>query len=331
MAARPYALWARAFLSPRGRLLPALGRRLGHHPRLAAGVLTGLRRAPARRLRSVLYRNVSRPLVERMDARLVVPVAPGSRMVVDTSDTMGRVLASSGVWEPHVTALLPSLLSPGDVSVDVGAHIGYHALIASRLVGPTGVVYAIEPSPSAFGELEENLALNTSSNVRAVRVAAGSSNARAHLVEAPAGNTGEVAIRIVEQEAASDGEVDVMPVTSIVEEQDVSRLRLVKIDVEGFEPEVLAGVRPLLERGCSFALIVEVHPHRIAATLEALEHLRTTFSFASYEVVRVPADDRFAPAPPPRPLATFHEVERLSRDKTVNVLLLPEGSRPRWP
>jgi FkbM family methyltransferase len=329
MAARPYALWARALLSPRGRLLPALGHRLDHHPRLAAGVLTGLRRAPTRRLRSVLYRNVSRPLVERMDARLVVPIAPGSRMVVDTSDTMGRVLASSGVWEPHVTALLPSLLSPGDVTVDVGAHIGYHALIASRLVGPTGVVYAVEPS-TAFAELEENLALNASSNVRAVRVAAGSSMARAHLVEAPAGNTGEAAIRIVEPEAASDGAVDVVPVTSIVEEQDVSRLQLVKIDVEGFEPEVLSGVRPLLERGCSFALIVEVHPHRTAATVEALEHLRTTFSFASYEVVRVPAGDRFAPAPPPRPLTTFHEVEQLSRDKTVNVLLLPEGSRPRW-
>ena len=115
--------WARSLLSPRGRFLPGLGARLATHPRLAVFVLVTLRRLPRGRVRTAVYRNVGRPLVTRMGS-LEVPVSGGSRMLVDPSDLIGRVLAISGVWEPHVTAAFYELLSPGDVCVDVGGMRG---------------------------------------------------------------------------------------------------------------------------------------------------------------------------------------------------------------
>ena len=115
-------------------------------------------------------------------------------MAVDTTDVMGRMLATSGVWEPAATAAFRSLLSPGDVCVDVGAHVGYYTLLASKLVGPAGHVFALEPAPSTFEALSSNLASNAVTNVTALRFAAGAAHGRAALYDPPSGNAGRASI-----------------------------------------------------------------------------------------------------------------------------------------
>ena len=262
-----YLGWGRSLLSPRERLLPGLGARLGAHPRLASAILVGLRRLPTARLRASVYRHVSRPLVRRMNARLEVPVSGGSRMIVDTSDVIGRSLAVSGTWETHVTPVLARLLTPGDVCVDVGAHVGYFTLLASKLVGAEGSVYAIEPAPATYAALQENLELNSVTNVIALNVAAGAEDGRATLYDPFPGNTGEATMRYVpalwtarEQALASGVEVPVRRVASVVPDAQVTQVRLVKIDVEGYELEVLRGLESWFRAGGGPALIVELHP-----------------------------------------------------------------------
>jgi precorrin-6B methylase 2 len=89
-------------------------------------------------------------------------------MVVDPSDYVNRIIAITGVWEPQVTAAFQALLSPGDVCVDVGANIGYFSLLAARLVGSRGHVYAVEPSSTSYDRLTKNLELNNATNVTAL-------------------------------------------------------------------------------------------------------------------------------------------------------------------
>lgn len=329
--ARPYGVWARSIFSPRARLLPGIGARLAGHPRLAASVFVGLRGLPGRRLRTAAYHSVSRPLVQRMESRLVVRVAGGARMQVDTSDMMGRVLATSGVWEPHVTAVFPRLLASGDVCVDVGAHVGYYTLLASKLVGPAGRVYALEPADATYTALCSNLALNAVSNVTALRVAAGASDGRARIVDPPPGNSGESAIRM-ETSGAPDGvsspagTVPVRAVSSLLESTEAGRLRLVKIDVEGFEADVLRGLEPLLRSGCRPALIVELHPELADEAAELLGDLSAAYSLTAYELVRNPYLDRFSPVRPPRRLShPASELKSIRTGRTVNVLLNPEN------
>ncbi len=164
--------------APRSRALPALGARLGSRPRLARAVLAVPQRLPIRRLRAAAVSHVTTPLVYGMDAQLEVAVVGGSRMRVDTTDVAGRMLATSGVWEPHVTAVVRSVLRPGDVVVDVGANIGYFTLLAARLVGSSGRVHALEPSVGTYERLVANLELNDAANVVPERVAAGVSAQR---------------------------------------------------------------------------------------------------------------------------------------------------------
>ena len=184
-------------------------------------------------------------------------------MLVRTDDSIGRVLAISGAWEPNLTAAFVRLLSPGDVCVDIGAHIGYYTLLASRLVGRDGHVYAFEPSPVNYRSLSANLARNGVANVTALQVAVGATSKRADLYEGPGTNTGGATLSPLLGGRRGNQpivEVEVRAVADSIPEAEWPRIRVVKIDVEGYEVEVLRGLDPVFARTGSLAVFLEVNP-----------------------------------------------------------------------
>jgi hypothetical protein len=90
--------------------------------------------------------------VQRWDARTFW----GERMEVRLPETMSEQLVRFGLIEPDVTAYLLALLRLGNSFIDVGAHYGYHSLLAAQLVGPRGNVHAFEPTPSTRRVLMTN-------------------------------------------------------------------------------------------------------------------------------------------------------------------------------
>lgn len=221
---------------------------------------------PTQSLRAKLYRSFSWPLID--DLRSPIEVSSiGGRMDVDTGDVVGRVLAATGVWEPHVTEAFRQRLRPGDVLIDVGAHVGYYTLLGSKLVGTAGHVYAFEPSPGAYRALNANLALNTPTNVTALNVAAGAVEGSTILYEAPGSSVNSsISPRLLESPHAGKSEdyrgveVHVRAVDSLVPVDAFSRVRMIKVDVEGYEVETLRGVEQILAVGEPIALIVELSP-----------------------------------------------------------------------
>jgi FkbM family methyltransferase len=269
-------------------VVSAVGRSVVRSPRLA----TRLMRMPAllpRPLRARLYRSLSWPLATKLAAETEVQVVGGSRMVVRTDDLIGRVIAISGVWEPNLTAPFMRALAPGDVCVDVGAHIGYYTLLAARAVGPGGHVYAFEPSPASYGALRRNIALNTVANVTALEVAVGAETGRATLYEGPAHNSGMATLNaaLAAKSVAPLGEttVEVAPVTSLVPEAEWDRIRVIKIDVEWEELDVLRGLQPVLDRGRPLSVFLEWTPRRAApGAADDLRDVCETQGFAVYRV-----------------------------------------------
>ncbi len=91
---------------------------------------------------------------------MVVRTRFGPFVLGKTSNLVFRVIAAQGVWEPNLSNFIVSRLRHGDTFVDVGANIGYYTLLAARCVGREGAVVAIEPLPTALGELRRNTEIN---------------------------------------------------------------------------------------------------------------------------------------------------------------------------
>lgn len=97
---------------------------------------------------------------------------------------MAPAIAATGTWEPLECTWLEKHLQEGQTFLNIGANVGYHVLRASRLVGPTGKVIAIETEPVNFALLLANVAFHDLRNVVPIRCAAGSRSARLRLYRA---------------------------------------------------------------------------------------------------------------------------------------------------
>ena len=162
----------------------------------------------------------------------------GARLVCNTRDLIQRTILYFGVWEPDISSVIESSLSPGDVFVDVGANIGYDTLLASRLVGGTGAVVAIEASARTFALLTRNLALNEAGNVRAVNLAVSDRETTLDLYEVNDRNIG-AATTLASRGGTPLQSVDARPLETILSPDELARVRLIKMDIEGAEPPVL--------------------------------------------------------------------------------------------
>ena len=192
-----------------------------------------------------------RPLVE---ASVGAPVdVAGARVRVPGPLSIRLSVVAGNI---RVHRLMDAAIFPGATVVDVGANIGYNAVYAAQRVGPAGRVVAIEPAADNLSVLRDNIFSNRIANIVVHAVAAG----RAHEVR-DFFLRGEVsAVNSLFREsvyAAVTGveQVRVAPLDDLVEVDP----DLVKIDVEGAELDVLAGMTRLLGRS-SIRLIVEWHP-----------------------------------------------------------------------
>jgi FkbM family methyltransferase len=152
-------------------------------------------------------------------------------------------------YEPGTTRLVEVLLRPGMTFVDVGANIGYYTVLASRLVGPQGKVYAFEPHPAIYPVLRRNIEANGCTNVIALPLAASNRPGSRPFAEVTARPYWEGAI-----------EVEAISLDEFVLREGWPRVDLIKVDVDGGEPEVVEGMRSLLARSPAVRLIIEFWP-----------------------------------------------------------------------
>jgi FkbM family methyltransferase len=177
----------------------------------------------------------------------------GARLRVVLPEVVASDLWCDGAIEPALTSLFRSLLRPGRVFVDVGAHYGYHSLLASELVGPTGRVVAFEPNRQTFALLAANLA--SRANVKAEPFALADVEGAAALQDYGPRHSSLCTLlpeaRVPAAERASlRAATAIVPSTTLDRYADAHGMRpdVIKIDAEGAELAVLRGGTRLLER-----------------------------------------------------------------------------------
>jgi FkbM family methyltransferase len=164
-----------------------------------------------------------------------------------------------GMYEPQAIKFLREVVRPGYCCIDIGANLGYYALLMARLVGPSGQVIAFEPFPRNFQTLQKNVSLNDLQNVRIEPIAIGETSGSLSLFFAAEEENSATPSATA---YAVDGRQENLQVPMLSLDGYLSTGQfvpnLIKIDVEGAEMAVLEGARRTLATVRPI-LLVEIH------------------------------------------------------------------------
>jgi len=173
------------------------------------------------------------------------------KMYLDTRDTgFGSQVMLEGYWEMWLTIFFARQIKPGMTVIDVGANFGYYSILFGVLVGPSGHVHAVEPNPAVVDKLRRSIELNGfTGRTTIIEAAAGAEDGEASLY-APHGEPKNSMV-VANADAIAPELGAVHKVRRIKLDRlagTIPHVDLVKIDAEGAEQDIIAGMETILRR-----------------------------------------------------------------------------------
>jgi FkbM family methyltransferase len=220
------------------------------------------------------------------DRQLVSKEPGGARLRCDLRDALSRVVFYRGWVDRGLEDWMVGWLRPGDLYVDVGAHIGYLTALAASAVGPSGRVVAFEPSPDTYAKLSAAFVGPAFAHVRAVHAAVAEVAGRTVLFAA-SGAWQDQAYRNSLHPGDGLLPTSEVEVVTLDEELGDSRVRLLKVDVEGGEVAVISGANRLLSDRRADALVVELNPPALARAGATVSDLVGELGGYGYDAHRI--------------------------------------------
>lgn len=221
----------------------------------------------------------------RLEREVDVDTFFGRKMRVVLPECISVRIWRYGVFEEDVAYYLLNFLEPSDTFIDIGAHFGFFSLLAQQIVGPEGTVVSFEPMPRQRTVLEINMrAHGGTCNHHLVPAAAGAAPGR--LVFKDLGIMGSAfasskGVRDGRFKQVGDVEVEVRTVDGVVEDLGLTSCRLIKIDAENAEYDVIRGCLDTLRR-MRPSLIIEAGDIGNVGTRRVID-LLTSLGYEPYE------------------------------------------------
>lgn len=182
----------------------------------------------------------------------------GSKMYLKISDKgLSSDLYLRGKREDKATDEFRKRLKPGMVVADIGANIGYYALMEAKAAGQNGKVYAIEPVADNVALLKRNIGANGYGNIEVFEMAIGDKNCRKSIFLSKQSNLSTFCKNIDLDQSGETADVEVMTLDSFLEGKRLPDI--VRMDVEGYEHEILQGMSRTMKKGRGMQLFIEVH------------------------------------------------------------------------
>jgi FkbM family methyltransferase len=153
-----------------------------------------------------------------------------------------------GTYEMPVQETLAQYLKPGDIFYDIGANVGFFTIVAAKLVGSSGKVYAFEPEAANIATLRHNIQINRFTHVSAIAKAVSRTTGQGELLLA-AYCGGHTLAKVGSRAAARDVvNIDVISIDDAIGQNEIAPPTFVKIDVEGAEIDVLYGMTQTIQK-----------------------------------------------------------------------------------
>jgi len=216
------------------------------------------------------------------------------RMIVGLNDPgISRTLILFGTREKDHICILNKELSSSDVVLDLGANIGYYALMEANLVGNNGYVYAIEPSPSNVDVLRKNISLNNYSDIVEVfQMGASNKTGKEKFYTSEMSNLGTFfPTRYYGKSGMTKSSPSIYIKTTTIPDfiVDKKTIDFIRMDIEGYEIEVFEGMMPLLDNeNFSPKILFETHRPRYDDTYHSMRKtLLKMFEYGYYPKIVV--------------------------------------------
>ena len=202
-------------------------------------------------------------------------------------DSIFRQLALDGRRELEATKIIKQVIKPGDIICELGANIGYYAVLEAGIAGPEGIVYAIELEPHNIELLKRNIALNNLKNIQAYHLAISDKNG-----EYPLYVTGSSNLHSMIK--PSHGYFSTINTkTSTLDNflADKKKITFLRMDIEGYEYYALRGMQKTLNENPKLKLFIELHAHLIEPekTIEILQMLKSH----GFEILKAITHDNY--------------------------------------
>jgi len=187
----------------------------------------------------------------------------GSKMYVNTQDmSFVPSLMVSGVYEKYETELFKKLVKPGMTVVDIGSNIGYYSLIAAKLAGNNGKVYAFEPEPNNYNLLVKNIKINNYANIIPIQKAVSNKRGNTKLFIDKI-NLGNPSFSKNNVPTPKEGFAEVEAITldeffeNVVKD---SKVDFIKMDTQGAEGLIVEGAGEVLKNN-NLKIFMEFWPY----------------------------------------------------------------------
>ncbi|MBS2030636.1 MAG: FkbM family methyltransferase [Deltaproteobacteria bacterium] len=221
----------------------------------------------------------------------------GRSVWVDPSEVVGRAVLYGLPFEAAELRLFDSLIRPGDIVFDVGANFGLYSALALRRLGDGGKLFAFEPNPRMHRLLERNATSRVTGQVERLELGLSNQEGEAQFVVAEdsayssLADTGRLGV-------SETIRVSITTLDAFVRARAIPRVNVMKIDVEGFEYEVLSGGRQLLERDDAPVLMIEIADVNLAQRGRSRADVLGLLGSLGFEVHAIRVDGALTAARP---------------------------------
>jgi FkbM family methyltransferase len=173
--------------------------------------------------------------------------------------TLQTYILQSG-WERQTTAIFSEVVREGDVVLDLGANLGYFSLLASKLVGDGGKVFAFEPEPKNYQLLLKNIDINGYHNIIALPKAISAKSGKMSLF-INANDSGSHTLHKPNSRGSFPTQIDIESVSlDDYFAGGFTSINVIKMDIEGTEPKAFLGMREILSKNPNLIIIMEFFP-----------------------------------------------------------------------
>ena len=229
---------------------------------------------------SLKYRLASAGLRQR-DVTMRNGVAKGLKF--NTGESCPEL--ALGTYEVPIQNIFTQHLKPGDVFYDIGANVGFFSIIAAKLVGDKGKVYAFEPGEKNANSIRHNARLNNFNHIEVIEKAVSHTSGEGQLLLAKYSGGHALATADAPPDLAGEVTVDLVSIDDLIAQNKIAPPNFVKIDVEGAELDVLKGMTETIKTARP-AIIYEVDDGDRTAYERKYQELADFFKPFDYQVTQ---------------------------------------------